>query len=109
MNVTLTIGNGTACGGNYGGVIADNSLGTGTVALTKVGTGTLTLSGANTYTGLTTVSTGILNIQNGSALGGTGTGTTVSTGATLQLQGGITVGAEALTITGTDATAAPGS
>src|SRR5206468_168984 len=59
---------------------------------TKDGPGTLTLSGTNTYTGLTTVMAGILNIQNGSALGATTTGTTVSSGATLQLQGGISVG-----------------
>src|SRR5215813_696389 len=38
---------------------------------TKGGLGTLILSGTNSYSGLTTVSQGILNIQNGSALGGT--------------------------------------
>ena len=69
-------------------------------SLTKSGSGTLILSGTNTYAGTTTISTGILNIQNGSALGGNTNGTSVSSGARLQLQGGITVGVEALTING---------
>jgi fibronectin-binding autotransporter adhesin len=94
---TLTVGSTNDLNSSFGGVIS------GTGALTKAGTGTLTLSGANTYAGLTTVSAGILNIQNGSALGATTTGTTVSSGATLQLQGGISVSAEALTISGAGA------
>jgi autotransporter-associated beta strand protein len=66
---------------------------------------TLTLTTANNYTGTTTVSVGILNIQNGDALGPLGTsqaanGVTVGNQtntygnlctSTLQLQGGITV------------------
>lgn len=67
---------------------------------TKAGTGTLTLSGTNTYTGTTTVSVGVLNIQNSAALGGTASGTTVSSGAALQIQGNIAVGAETLTLNG---------
>src|SRR5207248_2239798 len=94
---TVTVGANTL---TVGGVISD---GTTATALTKAGAGTLVLTGANTYSGLTTVSAGILNIQNGSALGGTAAGTTVSSGATLQLQNNITVGAEALTLSGTGA------
>jgi autotransporter-associated beta strand protein len=71
--------------------------------LTKAGAGTMVLSGANTYTGATTVSAGVLNIQNATGLGTVAGGTTVSNGATLQLQGGITVGSEALNIRGTGA------
>ncbi len=78
-------------------------------ALTKAGLGTMVLSGANTYTGATTVSAGILNIQNAAALGGTASGTTVSSGATLQMQGSITVGAETLNIAGTGATGQTGA
>ncbi|MEY2509251.1 MAG: fibronectin-binding autotransporter adhesin [Verrucomicrobiota bacterium] len=74
--------------------------GSGTVAFTKTGTGTLTLTGANTYSGLTTVSSGILLLQNSAALGTTAGGTTVSSGATLELQSGIFVGAEPLTLYG---------
>jgi hypothetical protein len=40
----------------------------------------------------------VLNIQNATALGTTGGSTTVASGAALQLQGGISVGAEALTL-----------
>ncbi len=91
QNLTLGgAGNGTVAG----------TITTGSGTLTKDGAGTWTLSGANTYTGTTTVSAGVLNIQNNTALGTTAAGTTVANGATLQLQGGITVGAEALTISG---------
>lgn len=77
------------------------SNGTGILAMTKVGTGNLTLSGNNTYTGATNVNAGVLRITNGSALGSTAGGTTVAAGAALELQGGISVGAEALTLNGT--------
>jgi autotransporter-associated beta strand protein len=65
---------------------------TGSNGLTQSGTGgKLVLSGANSYTGTTTVSAGTtLNIQNSSALGSS-TATTVASGGKLQLQGGITV------------------
>jgi fibronectin-binding autotransporter adhesin len=56
---TLTIGNGNAAA-TFAGIIADNTSGTGTIALIKVGTGTQTLSGPNTYTGTTTISAGKL-------------------------------------------------
>jgi autotransporter-associated beta strand protein len=50
-----------------------------------------------------------LNIQNATALGTTATGTTISSGASLQLQGGITVGVEALTLSGTGASGQNGA
>jgi len=73
----------------------------GSGALTKNGSGVLTLSGSNTYTGATAINIGALNLQNASALGTTAAGTTVASGAALQLQGGISVGAESLTLSGT--------
>jgi autotransporter-associated beta strand protein len=94
-NLALTLG-GTSTGSQVTGIIA-----TGTGTLTKSGAGTWALTGANTYTGATTVSAGVLNVRNATGLGTTAAGTTVSSGAALELQGGITVGAEALSIAGT--------
>jgi hypothetical protein len=68
---------------------------------TKSGSGTFVMSGSNTYTGITTVSTGVLKIKNATATGTTAGGVIVSSGAALQVEGGITVGAEALTLNGT--------
>ncbi|HQF56783.1 MAG TPA: choice-of-anchor Q domain-containing protein, partial [Fibrobacteria bacterium] len=68
--------------------------------LTKSGAGLLLLSGANTYAGATTIGAGTLKVGNASALGGTGSGTSVQSGATLDL-GGFAVGAEVVDIAGT--------
>ena len=82
------------------GIISD---GGSALAVTKAGIGELTLSGANTYTGLTTISAGRLRAANDTALGTTASGTTVASGAQLELYHatGITIGAEALTLNGT--------
>ena len=95
--------------GGAGNTTINSIIGTGTGTLTKDGSGTVILNGANTYTGTTTLSAGILNIQNATGLGTTAGGTTVSNGATLQLQGGITVGAEALSLNGGSASGQTGA
>ncbi len=81
---TLTLGGGIGDGGNGRGI-------------TKAGSGNLTLSGANTYTGTTTVNAGklwingstasgsALSVNSGATLGGTGT----INGATTVASGGI--------------------
>lgn len=69
-------------------------------SITKSGSGTLILTGDNNYTGVTTVSAGILNIRHANALGSIANRTTVSAGATLQIQGGITTANESLTLNG---------
>ncbi len=75
----------------------------GSVGLTKLLPGSLILSGNNDYTGATSVSAGVLNIRSANALGatGSGNGTSVVSGAALEIQGGITTAAEDLTINGT--------
>ncbi|MFZ4777764.1 MAG: beta strand repeat-containing protein, partial [Terrimicrobiaceae bacterium] len=71
---------------------------------TKLGAGTLILSGNNTYnysTNAAIVNAGVLSIRSNNALGSTASGTLVASGAALQIQDGITVGAEALNLSGT--------
>ncbi|NBO50240.1 MAG: hypothetical protein EBU80_11075, partial [Chitinophagia bacterium] len=82
----------------YTGLIEDGS---GTVLLTKAGLGTFQLStGTNTYSGLTTVSAGILDIRHSSSLGSVTGGTSVTNGASLLMYNSISVGDESLTING---------
>ncbi|MCX6847377.1 MAG: autotransporter-associated beta strand repeat-containing protein, partial [Verrucomicrobia bacterium] len=111
-DLTLT-GNGNGeIQGQIGGTTG-NAATVVNMQIIKSGTGTWTLSGANTYALQTLVNAGILNIRNSSALGAVITsetvpsaanaGTVVASGATLQLQNNISVGAEALTLSGTGA------
>ena len=53
----------------YGGVVS------GTGSLTQAGPGTTILTGANSYTGTTTISAGTLQIGNGGTTGTTGLAT----------------------------------
>jgi fibronectin-binding autotransporter adhesin len=65
----------------YAGVIANGS---GTVALEKTGGTTWALTGANTYSGATTISAGTLNVGAGGTTGSLGGGAvSVASGATL--------------------------
>ena len=99
------------CGGNnsnttFSGLLKNTA---GTLALTKAGTGTLTLSGASTYAGLTSITSGTIKLGVSSSsssagpLGTTGAGTTVSAGAALDMNSfSLTSSAtEALTLYGT--------
>ncbi|HTV62415.1 MAG TPA: autotransporter-associated beta strand repeat-containing protein [Verrucomicrobiae bacterium] len=72
----------------------------GAGGLTKTGAGSVTLTASNSYSGVTTVSAGVMNIQNSGALGSGAGGTVVSSGAALQLQGGISVTGETLSLVG---------
>ena len=96
-----------------GSVIADNG---GPTALTKAGSAMLTLIGSNTYSGVTTIGAGTLQIGNGGASGSLGTGpvTDISTlafnlsgaqayGGAISGNGSLTqVGVGILTLTGSN-------
>jgi fibronectin-binding autotransporter adhesin len=69
--------------------------------VTKSGNGTLAIGSANNYTGITRVNQGALRLRHATAAGTTAGGITVQNGAALEIANGISVGAEALTITGT--------
>jgi autotransporter-associated beta strand protein len=58
-----------------------------TGGFTKGGSGTLVLSGDNVYTGMTTVSSGVLRISHANALGSVQATTVVAADATLELTG----------------------
>ena len=97
---TLQVGNGGASGGLGSGAIANNAAltfmrsGTVTVSdvisgagsLTQAGSGTLVLSGANGYSGITTVSAGTLQLGAVSGIP-SGSPVKISGGATLDLNG----------------------
>jgi autotransporter-associated beta strand protein len=99
---TLTLG-GASVSSTLDTTLTDNILAQSAsrLNLTKVGTGTLTISGANSHSGTTTASAGMISITNAAALGTVTGGTVVSSGGSLELSNNITVGAEALTIAGT--------
>lgn len=89
-------------GGSAGGslfVLAGDVSGTGG-SIIKTGDNTLVLSGNNSYTGTTDISNGVVRVNSNNGLGATNGGTTVRSGATLQLNNGIST-AEAITLNGT--------
>ena len=72
---------------NFAGTITN---GANSLSLVKLGTGTLTLSGANNYTGTTTVTSGALTIA---APGALPVGNTVTNNSTLNINANSTAGA----------------
>ncbi len=109
--LTLTSADTTSSGILFSGVFSEAdgvSANKDTLSLLKSGLGVVTLSNANSFHGTTTVQSGTLRITNADALGyadGSNTsGTTVNSGATLEINGtaaGRSIGNEALALSGT--------
>lgn len=110
---TLTLGGANTAANEIQGVIANGLTGTMATNLSKTGNGTWMLSGANTYTGTTTLNGGKLQLNNASN-GGLGSGTLILTSGNLEplnaartltnnvtLTAGTVTGSQNLTINGT--------
>lgn len=95
-NVTsLTLNPNSGVTQTYTGNLSGGATG---LTLTKTGASTQVLAGTNSYTGLTSVNGGELNIQNAAAIGGSQV--LVASGAQLGLQGGITITGKTITTSG---------
>ena len=102
---TLTVTQGSA--GTFAGVIGgagdENS-----IALVKAGSAVLVLDGANTYTGGTTVTNGVLQLGgNGSITGALAVSAAAGVTATFDNNGHVTVLTGGITLGGADGSAAP--
>jgi autotransporter-associated beta strand protein len=89
---------GTSAGNRINGVIADGSA---SVSIAKGGSSVWMLAGANTFSGTTSINGGALVLGSGQALGSAAGGTTVASGAMLDLGGTTYASAEPLTLNGT--------
>lgn len=69
-------------------------------SINKTGSGTLILAAASSYTGVTTITEGAINVRNTFALGSLSAGTVVLAGAALQIQNDTFIPAEALELNG---------
>ena len=94
----MALGSATSIGSSSGDITASGVI-SGAFALTKIGTDTLTLSGANLYSGGTTISGGTLKAGSATAFG---TGAiSVFSGAALDLNGKTMTSTGALTLRST--------
>jgi autotransporter-associated beta strand protein len=78
----------------------------GSAPIIKNGAGSVMFLGSNSFTGPVFLNAGRLNLENNTALG-TSSGVTVASGAAVELQNNISVGAIPLTITGAGLAASP--
>lgn len=100
----IVAGSHTVTFGGAGTITVSGRVGVGSSGLTKSGNGTLILAGDNNFTGIIGISQGVLRATHANALGVSGTtfsSTTISSGAALELAGGITLAAEPITLTST--------
>ena len=94
QSVTLSPGSGESF--SLGSVVSNT--GGNINRVLKTGAGTAALTAANTYTGGTTISGGVLNVGADAALGAAGGAVTISGGATLQAASTVTTSARTLTL-----------
>jgi autotransporter-associated beta strand protein len=93
IETSIQIAANCAVSGNGDATFVFKSEISGTGGLIKTGLSSLTLSGANTFNGSVNIQSGVVRAAHDSALGSSGTGTTVQGGtalAALELTGGIT-------------------
>jgi len=92
ISAPLVLATNQTWGGTGTGQIGISGVISGNASISKSGNYTLVLSGANTYTGATTINSGTVRIQSSGALGtATNTAaTTVASGAVLQMTNNIT-------------------
>jgi len=101
---------GASTNSNFGGVVENGSGGSTTAVTLNAAGATLTLSGNNTYSGITTITAGTLEIASTGRLGGgsyssniSNAGAFIYSGANDQTLSGVISGAGALTQNGTGA------
>lgn len=90
---------------NHDGAASGSNVG----SLNKTGAGVLELSGTNTYSGLTSVSDGILRVLSNNGLGTSDGGVTVASTAHVELGNGVKVSDETITLNTTMGTTGSGS
>lgn len=107
-NVALTGTDTVRLAATAGATLTITGVVSGPSTLAKTGGGTVVLSGNNTYTGTTNITAGTLVAASDNALGTTAGGTAVQIGATLGLQGNITIpGGETVTLAGAGSPTTP--
>lgn len=91
ITIATTLGAGGAVSVQDGGTLTLSGVLSGTNGISKLGAGLVLLTRPNNYSGVTTINAGRLAIANSSALGSSagGNGTTVVSGATLEIRGTI--------------------
>ncbi|MFM7109418.1 MAG: autotransporter-associated beta strand repeat-containing protein [Planctomycetaceae bacterium] len=101
----LTVGVADA-NSTFAGVIANGS---GTAPFEKIGTGTLTFTGANTYSGTTTITAGALQVGNGGGTGSLGSGAIVDNASLVFNRSGFLTVANVISGSGSVTQAGPGT
>ncbi len=98
---TLTLTGSNSGTNTFAPIVSDQTTTIHPTSLIKNGAGKWDLTGANTYTGGTTITLGTLMVGNVTALGGNSSPVSVTSGAVLDLNGTTMTGTNTLTLNGT--------